>query len=159
MAPWGSVKFMSNFDDVYYNAAFLGHCWFWWPCWMLIYKHEPFWQEVIVESLLLRWHFNNFSRITWANCNQSCNKSTFGRSADKGSHPFLREYDREIMKNTIGVNFWKSCCTEPQFIATKLGTKHFFNIKMANCTPLQGDIIVYKFQNTHSSILWWREFE
>ena len=26
MAPWGSVKFMSNFDDVYYNAAFLGHC-------------------------------------------------------------------------------------------------------------------------------------
>ena len=23
---WGSVKIMSNFDDVYYNAAFLGLC-------------------------------------------------------------------------------------------------------------------------------------
>ena len=46
-----------NSNKGIYDAAFLCHCWFsfilWWV--LLISKYEPFWQEVSVESLILRW--------------------------------------------------------------------------------------------------------
>ena len=141
------------------SLAFVDFYSLWWPCWMLIYKHEPFWQEVIVESLLLRWHFNNFSRITWANCNQSCNKPTLGRSADKGSHPFKRGYEKYYWSYLLKIFLHRTTTYCNQTLDKTFIVGFFFYIKMANCTPLQGDIIVYKFQNTPSSILGWRKFE
>ena len=49
------------------NAAFLCHCRFlfilWWCCWYANMRH--FWQEVSIESLILRWRLRPVALLLW----------------------------------------------------------------------------------------------